>query len=158
MVTSLNQPKIATIAYIAIAPKMMHWTTFLLKCSDNWGANWSIYNDRSFMCKSTEWFMKAIKRIGITNPVGCVAANWSIGCEFVIELIEAVSFYFDRKSAKFRLAFSSPCCANVVFKEPPVGIEPTTVRLRSACSANWAKKASVEINMEVGTAWHVWTQ
>ena len=38
MVMSLNQPKTATIAYIAIAPKMMQATTDLLKCSDNWGA------------------------------------------------------------------------------------------------------------------------
>ena len=36
---SLNQPKTATIAYIAIAPKMMQETTDLLTCSDNWGAN-----------------------------------------------------------------------------------------------------------------------
>ena len=32
---SLNQPKTATIAYIAIAPKMMQETTDLLICSDN---------------------------------------------------------------------------------------------------------------------------
>ena len=32
---SLNQPKTATIAYIAIAPKMMQETTDLLTCSDN---------------------------------------------------------------------------------------------------------------------------
>ena len=38
-VVSLNQPKTATIAYIAIAPKMMQETTDLLICSDNWGAN-----------------------------------------------------------------------------------------------------------------------
>ena len=33
-----------------------------------------------------------------------------------------------------------------LFNEPPVGIEPTTVRLRSACSANWAKEALDERN------------
>ena len=38
VVMSLNQPKTATIAYIAIAPKMMQATTDLLTCSDNWGA------------------------------------------------------------------------------------------------------------------------
>ena len=42
-VMSLNQPKTATIAYIAIAPMMMQWTTDLLNCSDNWGANQNIF-------------------------------------------------------------------------------------------------------------------
>jgi hypothetical protein len=32
---SLNQPKTATIAYIAIAPMMMHDTTFLLNCTES---------------------------------------------------------------------------------------------------------------------------
>ena len=35
---SLNQPKTATIAYIAIAPRTMHATTFLLRSTDNRGA------------------------------------------------------------------------------------------------------------------------
>jgi hypothetical protein len=33
-----------------------------------------------------------------------------------------------------------------MMSEPPVGIEPTTVRLRSACSANWALEAHAKHN------------
>ena len=44
---SLNQPKTATIAYIAIAPKMMQETTDLLICSDNWGAINNKYNSNN---------------------------------------------------------------------------------------------------------------
>ena len=43
----------------------------------------------------------------------------------------------------------SPGMTKPVCKEPPVGIEPTTVRLRSACSANWAKEAPVERTKEL---------
>ena len=32
--------------------------------------------------------------------------------------------------------------------KPPVGIEPTTVRLRSACSANWAIEAGDVMDIE----------
>ena len=39
----------------------------------------------------------------------------------------------------------SPGMTKRVCKEPPVGIEPTTVRLRSACSANWAIEANAPI-------------
>ena len=46
----------------------------------------------------------------------------------------------------FRWGIVSGACSDVA---PPVGLEPTTLRLTAACSTNWAKEASLRIYFSI---------
>ena len=77
---------------------------------------------------------------------------WSWGMSYdhnMCPVIARCGWQCELTGQPWYLENSNMCRMQCTFKKPPVGIEPTTVRLRSACSANWAKEAYVEVSVNL---------